>query len=101
MKKRYVIIAIIISSIIVCFLWGREYFRPEPIVKSTDTFLLSSIFYNNVDVTEKVSCNEIKKILMQYDCVKTLMPMVSYGSSDVIIEVNGNNERKAIHIING
>jgi hypothetical protein len=97
MKKKYIITAIIISSVIICFLGGRAYFRPEPIVKNTDTFLLASVFYNNVDVTEKVSCNEIKKILMQYDCVKTLMPMTS-GSSDVIIEINGNNERKALHI---
>lgn len=87
--------------LILFFLFTIVLLSSKKVVKSPSDYLLFSIYYNGMEVTEYVNENDIANILMKYDKRISFRDYFPYKSSDIIFEINGMSRGKPIHILLG
>ena len=113
MKKRTLIIVIIICLVVVLLsVAGLIFFRPVPLIESpnkvvngseeyskSDT-VVSDVYYNGTDVTDRIDIEQFVRILSRYECRRGSNPF-PYPEADMVWKINLIQDFSPVHIVLG
>ncbi len=98
MKKKLVITGIIIIAIIIASIYFSQ---PKNIINDINRYNINRVVYNGVDITDRVDCKTLASIVSKYKCSRLPHSFSPYQLSQVVVELNGDNGDKPLHIILG
>jgi len=112
MKKRTLIIVIIICLVVVLAVAGLIFFRPVPLIASPNTVVngseeysksdtvVSDVYYNGTDVTDRIDIEQFVRILSRYECRRGSNPF-PYPQADMVWQIDLIQDFKPVHIVLG
>jgi len=99
MKKKHNLIKSIVLVIIVAAITFIS--QPKYIVYQKGSCDIYQVVYNGEDVTERVDCSMLALIVSMYKCDRLPQPFAPLQDSQMVVELNGNANNKALHIVLG
>ncbi len=97
MKKKMIVIG---SAAIVMIIAAILFFsQPKQIVDTG--YDIGRVTYNGNDVTEQVDCEKLASIVSKYTCSRLPHAFAPTQTSQVVVELNGSDGGKALHILLG
>lgn len=99
MRKKFIItgsiaIGVIIAAVIF-------FSQPKNIIGQPDSRNIYKVVYNGDDVTGQVDCESLASIVSNYKCSRLPHAFAPYQASQIVVELNGNDGDKPLHIILG
>jgi hypothetical protein len=100
MRKFSIILGCILILALALFtIWFIS--QPQNVVSNINDFTIYQVKYNGEDVTQRININELESIVSKYKCNRFPDTLNGYQSSQVTIEINGDDGGNPLHILLG